>query len=224
MATLNKIIYDVREAYRLYSDDSDISNEYLAYQVNIARALLLEQKFSNRQYVIPQKIRQTFKMNLELAEGNELVSGISTVLRTKDPIQYPLEPYNFKSNMRVNSGSYDDSYFTLIDPSRFPYVGNNKWLQNQIYYTIGTDFRLYFTSSNPVFKTMEQIKLSMVCTNPEEAYPYTLYYDSNVDFEHSEYPFEENMITLLTDMIIKKLVVNLQSPEDKSNDSQNPQS
>ena len=224
MATLNKIIYDIREVLSQMSDDSDISNEYLAYQVNIARALLLEQKFSNRQYAIPQKIRQTFKMDLELAEGNELVSGISTVLRTKDPIQYPLEPYNFKSNMRINSGSYDDSYFTLIDPSRFPYVGNNKWLQNQIYYTIGTDFRLYFTSSNPAFKTMEQIKLSMVCTNPEEAYPYTLYYDSNVDFEHSEYPFEENMITLLTDMIIKKLVVNLQSPEDKSNDSQNPQS
>ena len=60
MTTLKHIVYDLRELILAYSDDSNVTNEWLEYQVKIARALLLEQKYSSRQNVIPNKIRQTF--------------------------------------------------------------------------------------------------------------------------------------------------------------------
>lgn len=224
MATLRKIIYDIREVAHNYSSDSNITDEYLAYQVNIARALLLEQKFSSRSFVIPEKIRQHFHYDLELSNDNDFATDLGVVLRTKDPIQKPLEPYNFKSTVRINGGSLSDTNFSFVLPERFPYVGRNKWVQNQIYVTIGSDFRLYFISNGEKYKMLENIKLSIVAENPEEAYPYTISYDSNVDFWDVEYPLEENMVTKVTDLIIKKIVDSLKLPEDKRNDATDEES
>lgn len=218
MTTLKHIVYDLRELILAYSDDSNVTNEWLEYQVKIARALLLEQKYSSRQNVIPNKIRQTFKMELEVADGNEFASGLSTILRTKNKIQYPLEPFNLKNNIRVNTSSYDDVYFSFISNERFPYVGRSKWVQNIVYYTIGTDFRLYFTSSNDKVKMMENIKISMCCSDPEEAWADSVDYDPLVEFSDTEYPLEDNMVTLVTDLIFKKIMLTHQSKEDKRND------
>jgi len=221
MSTLKEITYSIRENLKQYSSDDDITNEYIQFLIKNARALLLDQRFSSRGYIIPNVMRQSFYLDLELAEGNEIVSGVSTILRTKDAIQIPFEPYNFKTNMRVNSSSYNDTYFSLVEPSRLPFVGQNKWIASQIYYTIGTDWHLYFVSNNASHKLIETIKLSMVCTDPEAAYPYTIGYDANVDFEDTNYPMEESMVTLISDMIVKKLTGMLATHEDKTNDAQN---
>ena len=61
----------------------------------------------------------------------------------------------------------------------------------------------------------------MVCVDPEAAYPATVNYNSDVDFWDVAYPMEENMITLMRDMIVKNLVGMLQMHEDKKNDAQN---
>ena len=219
MSTLREIVYSVKEQLLQYSDDSNISNEHIAFLVKNDRSLLISQRFSNRSYIIPQKLRQHFYKELELADSNEFFSGIDTILRTKDPIQYPLEPFNFKTNIKINSGSYTDINFTLISPDRFPYVGNFKWTQGQIYVTIGSDFRLYFTSGNPSVKLLENVKVSMVMEDPELAYPETIYYNPAIDFWDTQYPMEELMVTQVTDMIVKKLTSSLLKQEDKTNDA-----
>ena len=220
MATLNELIHSVRESYKLYSDDGDISNEYIAYRIDTTRAMLISQRFSSRTFIIPNILRQHFYLDLELAEDNEFVDGIGTVLRTVNAIQIPLEPFNFKNNIRITSGSYSDVSFTFVDNNRFSFVGKNKWLQNQIYVTLGTDFKLYFTSSNPKVKMLEQVKLSMVCANPSEAYESSIAYDPAIDFEYTEYPLNAELIVELTDIILKNLTVNLSAREDKVDDSQ----
>ena len=121
--------------------------------------------------------------------------------------------------MRITSGSYTDINFTFVNAERFPFIGGNKWVQNQIYCCIGSDFRLYFTSSNPNVKLLEAVKLSYVAENPEDAYPKTIEYNSSIDFWDTEYPCEDNMITQITDIIIKKLVQAIAEHEDKTNDS-----
>jgi len=220
MATLNELIHSLRESYKLYSDDGDISNEYLAYRIETTRAMLISQRFSSRSFIIPNILRQHFYMDLELSQDNEFVDNLGTVLRTKDPIQIPLEPFNFKNNIRITSGSYSDVSFTFVDNNRFSFVGRNKWLQSQVYVTIGTDFRLYFTSSNDKVKMLEQIKLSMVTADPAKAYEYSINYNPSIDFEYTEYPLNAELIVELTDIIIKQLTVNLSAKEDKLDDSQ----
>ena len=220
MATLNELIHSIRESYKLYSDDGDISNEYLAYRIETTRAMLISQRFSSRTFIIPNILRQHFYLDLELAEDNEFVNGIGTVLRTVLPIQIPLELFNFKNNIRITSGSYSDVNFTFVDNNRFSYVGRNKWNQNQIYVTIGTDWHLYFTSSNDKVKMLEQIKLSQVCASPSEAYESSIAYNPAVDFEYVEYPLNAELVVELIDIILKNLTINLSSREDKVDDSQ----
>jgi len=222
--TLREIVYSIKENLKLYSDDADVSLEYIAFLVKNGRAMLLAQKFSNRSYIIPQKLRQHFYKTLELSKENEFVDGIGTILRTSDPIVNPLEPFNFKSNLRINSGSYTDINFTLVSADRFPFVGQNKWVANHIYVTIGSDFRLYFTSNNPAVKLLENVKLSYVTEDPEAAYPETIYYNAAVDYWDAPYHIEEDMITILTDLIVKKLSGMINQPEDKINDSTDSQS
>lgn len=219
MATLRYIINDVAEILKQYSDDSNIAQEHIAYNVHITRAMLIQQKYSSRGNIIPQKLRQHFYHTLELSEENEFSAGLGTILRTVDPIVLPLEPFNFKSNIKISTGSYLDPYFSFVLPERFPYVGRNKWNQNQIYVTIGSDFRLYFTSANPKVKMIENVKLSYVTENPEEAYPTTIDYNSSLDFWDVEYPLEGDLITQLTDVIIKKLGASMAVPEDKNNNA-----
>lgn len=219
MSTIKKIAYDIRQIYKDWSDDSDITQEYLYYQINIARALLIQQKFSSRANLIPNKLKQQFYHDLELTESNEFVSGLGSILRTVNPIEPPLESYNFLTSIRVTSGSYTDINFTFVLPERFAFCGRNKWMQSQIFVTLGSDKRLYFTSANEKVKMMDRVKLVYVTEDPENAYPTSIDYDVAVPFEETEYPLEENMITALTDLIIKKITMSYQVKEDTTNDS-----
>jgi hypothetical protein len=221
MATLREIIYDIREVLKQYSDDSNISNEYLQYLVHYTRALLLSQRFSSRSTILPQKNKQQFYLEMEdlPVDDNPFCVTGNKILRTKLAIPRPLEAFNIKSNIKINSGSYNDTYFNLVLPERFPYCGSSKWTRNQIFCTIGTDFKLYFKSQNPKHFLIEDVKLSMVCENPEDAYPQTVEYSSAIDFIDTEYPLEIDMITQIVEIIIKRLGIMLQTKEDKSNNS-----
>lgn len=219
MATLRYIANDIIERLNAFSDDSNFSLEHIVYNIHTARAMFMQQRYSDRRNIVPQKARQHFNDTLELTEENEFTEGLGTILRTTNPIQQPLEPFNLKSNIKISTGSYLDPYFTFVSNERFPYVGRSKWNQNQIYITMGSDNRLYFTSNNPSMKLIENVKLSYVTESPEDAYPSTISYDANVDFLDVEYPFEQNLVSELTDLVVKRLLGKLQIPEDKNNNS-----
>lgn len=220
MSTLKELVYATREQLHLYSDDSIITNEYIAYCIKTARALLLTQKYSIRSNVISNKVRQSFYKELELVSDNEFISGIDTILRTKEKISFPFEAFNLKSNIRINSGSFTDINFTFIPMERVPFVGNSKWNSGQIYTFLANDMRLYFVSNNPKVKMLENVKIMMCTENPEDAYLETIEYNPSVDFWDVEYPVDEEMVFTMIDVVIKKLTASMQIPRDKQNDSE----
>ena len=65
MATTAEIIYDVREAIRQTTDDTDISDRYILYLYNIKRSKYLRQDLNNLQKTIDISILQTLCMELE---------------------------------------------------------------------------------------------------------------------------------------------------------------
>lgn len=223
MSTLTELVYATREQLHLYSDDSDISNEYIAYCIKTARALLLTQKYSTRGNIISNKIRQSFYKELELVSDSEFVSGLDNILRTKFPIQYPFEAFNLKTNIRITSGSFTDISFTFISMERVPFVGKSKWLQNHIYVFLANDMRLYFVSSNPRVKALENAKIMMCTENPESAYEETITYDPLIDFWDTEYQLDEEMVFPLIEMVVKKLTIGMSVPKDKLNDADDSQ-
>jgi len=220
MSTLNELTYSLKEAISSFSDDSTVSLEYLAFLIKNGRAMLISQKYSTRGNVIPQKLRQSFHKRLEIVDGNEFVLGLSSILRTVDPIPYPLESFNLKNNIRINAGSYTDLNFTFIQAERAPFVGRSKWNANNIYVFLGSDYRLYFISNNPRVNLLEDCKVQEVTEDPETAWLESMDYNPAKNFwTEVEYPIEEEMVTQLTDLIFKKLTLTLQIPKDISNDS-----
>jgi hypothetical protein len=219
MSTLRELHHSIKERIRQYTDDSDISPEYVNFLIKNARAMLIAQRYSSRQYAIPNKIKSHFHKALELSGDNEFVSGNGSVLRTTEPIVPMMEHHNLMTSLRISSGSYTDVNFSFVDASRFPFAGHNKWVQSHIYACLGTDNRLYFTSSNPSVMLLENVKLSYVVEDPEQAYPQTIEYNSAIDFWDVDYKIEESMVDQLCEVVVKKLVSMIQIPEDNKNDS-----
>lgn len=224
MSTLKELVYSTREQLHLFSDDSLISNEYIAHCIKTARAMLLTQKYSNRSNIISNKIRQSFNKELELVDSNSFISNLDTILRTKYPLQYPFEAFNLKSNIKITSGSFTDISFTFISMERVPFVGKSKWLLNNIYVFLGDDMRLYFVSSSPKVKVLENVKIMMCTENPEIAYMETIDYDPDIDYWDTEYQLDEEMVFSLIEVVIKKLATSMQIKPDKINDSDDSQS
>jgi hypothetical protein len=56
MATVSEIVYDVREALKLYSDDAEITNSYIKYLYNIKRSKYLRRELN--------KFQRTVKINI----------------------------------------------------------------------------------------------------------------------------------------------------------------
>jgi hypothetical protein len=79
MNTKEYYIYDIFEALRQYSDDADISYEYISYLIDNNRALLLRQKYKEIGQIIPQGIRQRLHFELELADENVFAPVIVSV-------------------------------------------------------------------------------------------------------------------------------------------------
>lgn len=219
MSTLRELHHSIKERIRQYTDDSDISPEYVNFLIKNARALLISQRYSSRQYAVPNKIKSHFHKELELSDDNEFVIGTGKILRTKEPIVPMMEHHNLMTSLRISSGTYTDVNFSFVDASRFPFVGHNKWIQSHIYACLGSDNRLYFTSSNPSVRALENVKLSYVVEDPEEAYPQTIEYDENIDFWDIDYKLEESMVEPLCEIVVKKLTSMIQIPEDTRNDS-----
>lgn len=59
MSKVNEIIYDVREAVRQTTDDTDISDRYILYLYNIKRSKYLRQDLNNLQKTL---IYQFYKL------------------------------------------------------------------------------------------------------------------------------------------------------------------
>jgi len=71
MAKFEELAYDIREAVKAFSDDTELDNRYILYLYNIKRAKYLKQDLNNYQKTIDNSIKQTFCLDLEVVSANE---------------------------------------------------------------------------------------------------------------------------------------------------------
>lgn len=212
-------IYDIREALRQYSDDSDITDDYISFLIDDTRALLLRQKYNAPGSIIPLGIRQRLHFDVELSDDNVFIS-LDKVLRTADPIPKLVESFNFMNHFWVDSGSYNDIKFVYITPERFPFAGYNKWTRDVIYVTIGQDYRLYFKAANYKHRLIEQVRIYSIFENPKEAWEVSADYSNTETFEEDvTYPIDLDMWIQMKEIILKQLMVTLQIPQDENNNA-----
>lgn len=217
MAKWNEVIYMVNDSLKLKSDDSNITPEHIEFLLLQYRSLLLEQRYTDQKKVIPISNYQTICVDIDL--DDTCATGDSAQSKESLP-----SLANLKGNESIHiqnamvKGLVLKYTYTSLD--RFPYVGNNKWLRNIIYFTTNTDGRLLLKSANPDFRYLKKIKLSGLFENPREALKMSCDEEGNsCNYLDSEFPLETALVSTLIAMVVEFLGQNIYRPEDDINNA-----
>lgn len=216
MSTYRELIYLVSDELKFASDDSFFNEEHVAFLLNKYRGVLLKQLYKDIKKEVPESNFQTICLDLiKVPAIVDIPCEGGTYLRSKEKIPNLL---NIVSP-RIYTDSYYTGDITYISRERMRYVGNNKWLQNVIYSSLGPDNYLYFKSYNPQFLYLDKAKMTGVFENPEMAVELRCDKDEICDPWDVEFPIEEALIPQLVSLIVKELSSVMTIPEDKENDA-----
>jgi len=224
---LEEIIYDVRESLKAYTDDSEISNEYIIYLYGIKRSKYLRQELNNYQRTVDNSITQTFCLPLEEVSANEcgLTTNCETILRTKVKIPQPLELHLKSAIISVKPTKRTSIPFNFVPKQKAIYSEYSSF-NNSIFAFLDNDRYIYLKSENENLNMLECITITGIFENPLELMNYTNCCNcpSNstipcFDEMTSNYPLQPHYIDLIKNEIVNELIQKLRIPEDLKNDS-----
>ena len=219
MVKYKEIVSTVLDLLKVTSDDSIFTEEHIIYLAGIIRSLLLKQRYySDLKKSIPESNYQTICLDLEKVEK---IDGIPCkgyyLCTTKEvPNLIPIGIVKI-----FPSDNYYDGEISFVSSQRFKYTGNNKWLNNIIYATIGPNKKIYLKSENPQFLYLQKIELRGIFENAAEASDLECKNndDALCDIMDRDFPIEDSLVSTLIDQIIKSLSPSIAVPEDITNNA-----
>lgn len=218
MIKLN-IIYDIKEKLKISSDDSDLTTEYISHLIDVKRATLIKQSYSNMTKTIPSLLYQDVCLTLEVAPLIPGMTCYGTILRTVEPLPDVLNISGREDLYLVRPIDIMATAYNQVPIERFAFLGNNRFLGRQIYTALGTDKRIYFYSAQDSYKFIENVSIKGVFESTSAAAQYSCD-TACTDEYNSEYPLEGYMINEIVNLIVKELVTpTLQLPKDELNDA-----
>lgn len=214
MATLRELTYMVLDELKLSSDDSYFNEEHIRFLIGKYRGLLLTQLYKDVKKEIAESNLQTISVNLEEVPA---ISGVccegGTFLKTVDKIPFLMSI----STPRIYVDDFYNTEISYVSRERMKYVGNNKWLLNAIYASMGPDNYIYLKSSNPNFTTfLNTINITGIFEDPELVNSIN---NTEEDIMDSPYPLEEGLIPQVIEAVVKSLITPKYSPEDNDNNA-----
>ena len=224
MAKYKEIVSMVLDSLKITSDDSIFTEEHIIFLAGRYRSFLLKQRYySDLKKQIPESNYQTLCLSLEKIEAIEGLPCIGGYyLRTTKPIPDLLP---FGNPRFYTSAGYFKGDITMVSKDRFKYIGNNKYLQNILYATLGPDSHVYLNSSNPQFFYLEgenKLKVTGIFEDSEKASELECNKDGEVkeyDILDRDFPMEDALIAPLIELIVKELSPSIAAPEDKDNNA-----
>jgi len=222
---LEKIIYDVRESLKQYTDDSELSNEYITYLYGIKRAKYLRQDLNNYQKTTDLSITQTLCLGLEEVSVNECNLDIDceTILRTKKKIPQPLELHIKSALTTVKPTVRTAIPFNFVSKQRAIYSKNSPF-NKAVFAFLDNDRYIYILSTNDAHKLIECLTITGIFEDPLELLNYTNCCDCNdavpcFNVMTSNYPLQPHYIDLIKNEIVAEEIKKLRIVEDTQNNS-----
>ena len=203
------------DTLKITSDDSIFNENHILFLINRYRSILLQQKYADIRNQVSTSNYQTLCLDLTLDNTKSIDICKDTVLRSTEKIPSLLNI----GNKEVSLKDYYLGELVLVSPNRLRYVGNNRWLQNVIYCTIGNDNYLYFKSSNPQHMYLEKVELRGIFEDPIEATKLLCDKSNYCDILDTKMPLEESLVSKLIEVTVQYLSSGLYKPEDKENNA-----
>lgn len=214
MHTFRDLVYMILDELKLFSDDSNFTEEHIILLLVKYRAILLKRRYSDPRKIVSEDNYQEVYLNLIEVPA---ISGIpcegGVFLRSEERIP-SLMPFGVK---RVYTSHYYNGEISLVSKDRMRYTGYNKYLSNIVYCSIGPDNYLYFKFNNNDFLNTENIYLYGVFQDCAAASDLQL--GVNNELLDRVFPIEDYLVPPLIEMIIKTLTSAIYRPEDNINDA-----
>lgn len=224
MAKYKEIVSMVLDELKITSDDSIFTEEHVIFLAGKYRSFLLKQRYyTDLKKQIPESNYQTLCLSLEKKEAIEGLPCIGGYyLRTTEHVPALLP---FGNPRFYTAASYFKGDITTVSKDRFKYVGENKYLQNILYATLGPDSHVYLTSSNPQFLYLEgenKLRVTGIFEDAEAASSLECDNKDNpdaCDILERDFPIEDALIAPLIELISKELSPSIAAPEDTKNNA-----
>ena len=219
MSTYKELVYLVLDELKLISDDSIFQEEHVLFLLDKYRAFILKKQYSDIKKEIPGSNYQTICVDLKQTDAiNGAACEGSGYMKSVQKIPDMLGV----GTKKISSLDYFQGSFSYTNKERFKYVGNNKYLKNQIYGTIAPDNYLYLKSNNPQVNYLEKVKVTGIFEDsskvaelqcPDEEG------NTTCDIMDMSYPLEEAFIPTVIELIVKELGAQKYQAEDKENNA-----
>lgn len=206
-------VYMVLDKLKLMSDDSDFNELHVIFLLNKYRAYLLKKYYVSIRKSVPDSNYQEICLPLELTDGDDCDI---TYLRSVDKLPFLLDS-GIVSIYPLNN--FINDRITLVSQDRLKFTGYNKWLKNIIYCAIGPDYKLWFKSSNPQHKYLQEVKLRAVFEDPQAAYELSCDENNNCDIMEQDFPMEESFAINVIDAVTNSIYQVVFNPEDDINNA-----
>lgn len=209
----------VLDELKIVSDDSHFQGEHVLFLLDKYRSLLLAQRYKDIRKEIPESNYQTICVDLKQVNA---IDG--TPCTGADYMKSLQEIPNMMQvgKQKISSLDYFQGNFAYTNNERFKYVGNNKYLKNQIYGTIAPDNHLYLKSSNPQMYYLEKVKVTGIFEDSSKAAELQCPNASGekpCDVMDMEFPIEEALIPPMIELIVKELSGHAYQPADNENNA-----
>lgn len=218
MSTYRQLTYMVLDELKLVSDDSHFQEEHILFLLDKYRVFLLKQKYSDIRKEIPDSNYQTICIDLERTNALDgLPCEGSDYLTSTTKIPHMMQV----GKQRISSMDFFQGNITYVNNERFKYVGNNKYLQKQIYGTIAPDGHLYLKSANPQMYYIEKVKVTGIFEDSSKAAELQCSENENTtcDVLDATFPLEESLIPPMIELIVKELSGHAYQPADSENNA-----
>jgi len=209
----------VLDELKIVSDDSHFQEEHVLFLLDKYRTFLLKQRYSDIRKEIPESNYQTICVDLKQVNA---IDG--TPCTGADYMKSLQEIPNMMQvgKQKISSLDYFQGNFAYTNNERFKYVGNNKYLKNQIYGTIAPDNHLYLKSNNPQMYYLEKVKVTGIFEDSSKAAELQCPDASGgkpCDVMDMEFPIEEALIPPMIELIVKELSGHVYQPADNENNA-----
>lgn len=217
MATYKQIVDMVLDEIKANTGDSDITEEHVIFLSNLYRLFLLEQKKKKDGVSsLSSANQQTICLNLEKVQAIpdlEYCNGL--YLKSIEEIPALLD----QDSANVHIHDYFSIMAALVSKDRFKYVGNNKYMRNIIYCTLGADNHLYLKAVNPQFKYLKTARVTGVFEDSQKAAELACNKEDNTkcDILDQDFPLQADLIPQMIELIVKELLGVNYRPKDTIN-------
>lgn len=210
------MIYMVRDLLKLSSDDSYITSQHILFMLEKFRAYVLKSKYEDDEASVPDTNKSEITVELELVSDNLGYSGIP-LLRSKEPL--PSDMIFDYITVRTNKLTGNPN-IVYVPFSRFPYVGNNKYLKNIIYWTIDDDDYILVKSCNPLFEYLRELKIEGVFESPMKVAERECSCNGlEVNYDDVDFCLEDDLVQLVVQYVMNTFQNSIYKPQDEDNNT-----